>query len=280
MIDGELPDRLMTRPVPQREILNDGSSVMKWRVAMSQPTTMSALAEVSKKLSDENFSVLPEQVGAKEILFSIVARPGVSYSDLWDFASRSLLTVEKRLGEIVSIENTPRDDWKLQFVVAEHIGAFADDQTPIMAAAEKGEISELRTLLSSTQKCDLDEATPFGFTALGYAALKGHLEIIELLLGVGANPNATGEVTTLQAGVLGGLESVRLLIQSGADVDFVDRYGETALMSAAASGRLDIVKELLKTGADPKLRDKKGNTALRHAQRNQRMEIVDLLKQI
>lgn len=280
MREKDLPSRLEVRPVPQSLKLNDGSSLMKWRLEWSLPINMSNLTQLSEELSNENFSVLAEQLRPKELLISIVAKPSVSYTDLWDFSSRSLLTVENLLGETVSIEDTPRDEWKLQFVVAEHVGAFAADKTPIMVAAEKGDILELKTLLTETDSLDPNEATPFGLTALGYAAAKGHLEIIELLLRTGANPNTSGEVTTLQSGVLGGLEAVRLLIQAGADVNRADKYGETALMSAAALGKLDIVKELLKNGADPKLKDKKGDTALQQAQRNQRTDVVDLLKQI
>lgn len=277
MTDGELPIRLKTRPVPQMEKLNDGSSLMKWRLEMSQPTTKANIVQVAEKLSNENFAVLPEQVGPKEILSSIVAKPGISYTDLWDFSSRSLLIVEELLGEIVSIEGTPRDDWRLQFVVAEHVGAFDPDKTTIMVAAESGDIGQLKAILSANPDININEATPFGLNALGYAAEKDHTEIVELLINAGATPSTGGEVTTIQAAVLGGVNIIRLLVEAGADVDATDRYGRTALMAASALGRVDIVKELLKNGADPKLEDNKGYTALRLAQKNQRTQIVSLL---
>ena len=278
MTDGELPIRLNTRPVPQREELSDGSSLMKWRLEMSQPTSMSNLAEVAEKLSNEIFAVLPEQLGPKEILSSIVAKPGVSYTDLWDFSSRFLLIVEELLGEIVSIEGTPRDDWKLQFVVAEHVGAFAPDKTTTMVAAESGDIGQLKAILSANPDIDINEATPFGLNALGYAAEKGHTEIVKLLINAGASPSTGGEVTTIQAAVLGGVNITKLLLKAGGDVDATDRYGGTALMTASALGKLDVVKELLKNGADPKLEDNRGKTALHLAQQNKRAEVVDLLE--
>ena len=62
---------------------------------------------------------------------------GVSYTELWDFSSR-LLVVERLLGEIRLIEGTPRDEYRFQFVAAEHDGAFERDKTGTMLAVESG----------------------------------------------------------------------------------------------------------------------------------------------
>lgn len=279
MRDADLPSKLQTRPIPKRESLDDGNTIMRWRLEMLQATTAHQLTGLSERLSNGRFSLCVDLADDRRLSISIVSKPHVSYTDLWDFSSRALLTVETLFGEIVSIESTPRHKWKLQFVAAERCGAFDADKTSIMIAAENGDIAMLRSVLSKPHSLDLDEATPFGLTALGYAASKGHLEIMELLLKAGANPNTSGEVTTLQSGVLGGLETVLLLIQAGADVNRIDKYGETALMSAAAIGKLDIVKELVQNGADPKLEDKRGNTALKRAQRNKRTRVAEFLKQ-
>ena len=62
---------------------------------------------------------------------------GVSYTELWDFSSR-LLVVERLLGEIRLIDGTPRDEYRFQFVAAEHDGAFERDKTGTMLAVESG----------------------------------------------------------------------------------------------------------------------------------------------
>ena len=278
MREGDFRDLIKTRPVPQREELDDGGGLMKWQLEMSLAVRVHDLIQVPAKLSNENLSALVEQVGLNQLLVSVVSKPGISYTDLWDFSSRSILTVEKLLGEIVSIEGTHRDEWRLQFVVAEHSGAFAADKTPIMVAAENGDIEQIKVILSAEADSEINEVTLFGLNALGYAAEKGHLEIVELLINAGATPSAGGEVTTLQVAVLGGVRITRLLLGAGADVNGTNRYGGTALMTAAAFGKSDIVKELLKNGADPKLEDKQGKTALNLAQQNKRAEVVVLLE--
>jgi hypothetical protein len=58
------------------------------------------------------------------------------------------------------------------------------------------------------------------------------------------------------------LESVRLLLKRGADVNAQDEYGETALMKACRRGHNDIIRELLKAGANRSIKDREGHVAL------------------
>ena len=48
-----------------------------------------------------------------------------------------------------------------------------------------------------------------------------------------------------------GLETVRLLVARGADVNGADQYGRTALIMAARYGRTEIIRFLLSRGANP-----------------------------
>src|SRR6267142_1196278 len=106
MGDEDLPTRIEGRPIPQRQELDDGTTVMKWRLEMSQLVSLPDLRRVSEAVSKESFSVTGNVIGPTQMLISIHCSPGISYTDLWDFSSRLLLTVEKVLGEIVSIEGT------------------------------------------------------------------------------------------------------------------------------------------------------------------------------
>ena len=64
----------------------------------------------------------------------------------------------------------------------------------------------------------------------------------------------------------GDIESVRALLDKGADVNAKDNRGMTALMRAARNGEFDIVRVLIGRGARINEEDEIGKTALNYAQ--------------
>jgi ankyrin repeat protein len=69
----------------------------------------------------------------------------------------------------------------------------------------------------------------------------------------------------------GNMEIAQLLIEKGADPNIRDSFGETALMYAAGSGKMDMVTALLEKGADPNIKNNNGWSALWYAVRNKNM---------
>ena len=55
-------------------------------------------------------------------------------------------------------------------------------------------------------------------------------------------------------------------------------FNKTALMWASQGGHIDIVKLLIESGANMNIKDKYGETALIIAYKHDRQKIVDLLK--
>ncbi|KAG2630535.1 hypothetical protein PVAP13_3KG531240 [Panicum virgatum] len=51
---------------------------------------------------------------------------------------------------------------------------------------------------------------------------------------------------------------MKLLVQAGADVNFISSSGPSILMEAVDDGLTDIVKFLLEAGADPNIADEDG----------------------
>jgi ankyrin repeat protein len=123
-------------------------------------------------------------------------------------------------------------------------------------------------LINATPRARMREASPrlVYATALMRAALAGDVELAKLLLSHGANPRIESKdrETTLMAaagtGFINGyhrqhssaerLALVKLLVESGLDVNAADNYGITPLMVAANLGDIEVVKYLLSVGAD------------------------------
>ncbi|XP_045404955.1 kinase D-interacting substrate of 220 kDa isoform X7 [Lemur catta] len=158
-------------------------------------------------------------------------------------------------------------------------------QTPLMIAAEQGNLEIVKELIKNGANCnleDLDNWTALisaskeghvhiveellkcgvnlehrdmgGWTALMWACYKGRTAVVELLLSHGANPSVTGlqysVYPIIWAAGRGHADIVQLLLQNGAKVNCSDKYGTTPLVWAARKGHLECVKHLLAMGAD------------------------------
>src|SRR5258708_14021825 len=86
------------------------------------------------------------------------------------------------------------------------------------------------------------------------------------LLAAGADANAhlsSGETSLMEAAQRGNLDTVRLLLSSGADPNAREvNGGQSALMWAIVERHAAITEELVRRGADIHARSKRGFTAL------------------
>ena len=129
----------------------------------------------------------------------------------------------------------------------------------------------VKILLDETTRNAQDESP------LMMAAIKGNVEAVRKLIARDADVNKTGWAP-LHYAASGGTEQhlriAALLLENHAYIDAASPNGTTPLMMAAQYGSAEMVKLLLDEGADPTLKNQLGLTAVNFAQRVSRSELA------
>ncbi len=146
-------------------------------------------------------------------------------------------------------------------------------------ACFEGRVSQASILLK--HGADVDAVDRHGKTALFWAVKNKNIEMIELLTYAGAkicNMKKLNE-NLLKNCEKGNIEETELLIEAGADVNFVDEDDYTPLMIASSCGHIEIVKLLIDNGANVNYfnRYSYGNTSLMIASYHGDIELAKLL---
>jgi ankyrin repeat protein len=110
------------------------------------------------------------------------------------------------------------------------------------------------------------------------AAINGLTEVCKQLISADADVNKPGWTPLHYAATKGHLDIMNLLLEHSAYIDAESPNGSTPLMMAAEYGTPKAVKLLLSAGADPLIKNALGMTALDFAIRADRPDAVQLLK--
>ncbi|MCC7045151.1 MAG: ankyrin repeat domain-containing protein [Alphaproteobacteria bacterium] len=119
-------------------------------------------------------------------------------------------------------------------------------------------------------------------TALMFAALGGHIDIIDLLVQNKGNvrlKDREGRTALFWAAGNNQADAAERLLKLGAPINDIDRQGTTALMIAARRGYEEVVRVLLAAKADVNLTDHTGRTALMWSTETRNAHVPQLLKQ-
>jgi ankyrin repeat protein len=174
-----------------------------------------------------------------------------------------------------------------------------------MAAALNGHPDVVRALMA--KGADLEAADQGGGNAVTYAVANGHADIFEALVKAGAkwrdedlvvaaqgchteaaqtllkmgakvNTLRNGRSALFMAAWSHCLDTVKMLVGGGADVNAKSGDGRTALMQAAGDGRTEIVQYLMDHGADMEAKDEAGRTAWMYAAMGNQLEVAEIFK--
>jgi ankyrin repeat protein len=150
---------------------------------------------------------------------------------------------------------------------------------PIHYAASRGNVEEVQILLEFG--ADINTRGEYGFTPLHYAVMQGFVEMVEFLLVRGADPsvrNDDGNTALELAGVMGEEDVEVFLLEDQTNINFIDEEdGSTLLHRSAGEGHITTVQYLLGRGADINCKDKDGFTPLHCAVEEEQEEMIQFL---
>ena len=137
---------------------------------------------------------------------------------------------------------------------------------PLLNAVREGNIEKVKEALAADRD-SVNTPDRLGRLPLNAAAGRGDVETVKLLLEAGADfkkGEKTGKAALAAAAEEGRLEVVKLLLAAGAEVDQTDQVGGTAFLWASGVRNSDpeVLKVLLAAGANPNVSDVNGLTPL------------------
>lgn len=145
---------------------------------------------------------------------------------------------------------------------------FSSGMTALFYAASAGHVAAVQALLDAGAD---PKAGDKMWSPLEAASSEGHKEVVNLLLehGKGGQKRGGGKkfrerdgAAIANAALMGQVDIVRTLLESGANANGKSEEHFTALMGAVRAGSIELVQMLLKAGADVNALNEQRETAL------------------
>ncbi|MCV9938032.1 ankyrin repeat domain-containing protein [Boseaceae bacterium BT-24-1] len=196
------------------------------------------------------------------------------------------------------------------------MAGVSEAQTGLLDAASRGDLPAVNRLIATG--ADLEQRDGQRQTPLLLAVAGNHVAVAKALLAAGASPNAQAanqDTPWLLAGASGRteiiaamlplkpdlslrnryggnalipacerahVETAKLLLTSGIDVNHVNNLGWTCLLEIVILGdggprHRELARLVLDAGADPNLADRDGVTPLQHARKRGQSEVAKLI---
>lgn len=164
------------------------------------------------------------------------------------------------------------DSWPKRVGYLAVVTAFCYKRTQgdlFLHAAKVGNTAEIQRL--AKKGVDVNQRHLYGWTALQVAAMNGHINVVQELLSLGADPDLGDEFSTVyQVAYKKGIHTLE--VWAVREEEFSDRLNMqatfkncTALHYAVLSDDIEIVEILLKHGANPSILNDAGHSPLKYA---------------
>lgn len=154
-------------------------------------------------------------------------------------------------------------------------------RSEVADALKAGDLAGARKLVE--QHADVNAPQSDGATALDWAVYRSDKEMVDLLLGAGANARAAnreGSTPLWLASINGEAAIIAALLKAGADANEHLPLGRTPLMAASRTGNVEAIQVLLDHGADVNARETlRGTTPLMWAADEGHAAAIQLLIQ-
>lgn len=151
--------------------------------------------------------------------------------------------------------------------------------TPLMVAAGEGHSKVVGILLN--KGADLSVVNDLGSTALFISVCFGHVAVTRMLVNAGANLEAVeltgGWTPGMMAAYKGHSRVLGILLNKGADLSVVDKWGSTVLIISARLGHVAVTRMLVTAGANLETAEPQGWTPLMVAVYNGHSQVVGIL---
>ena len=193
-------------------------------------------------------------------------------------------------GDLEAVKNLLSQDPSLASTIDVDGQDWEEGSSSLTLACCSGSLEIVKLLVETG--ADLDAVGKDG-TPLMFASFAGQLDIVRYLLDSGAEPNKTarsGESSLHAAAIKGHVDVCDVLIRNGAKIDAQTTQGTTDLIStsppvcgesalhlAVAQGHTEVVNLLLEMGANTEITDHTGQKPLHWAGRYNRKDLIKVL---
>lgn len=152
----------------------------------------------------------------------------------------------------------------------------AQGESGLLLAVKESSFKVIEVLLKAP-KVKVEARNAQDESPLMLAAINGMTQVCQLLIAADADVNKPGWTPLHYAATKGHLDTMSLLLENHAYIDAASPNGTTPLMMAAQYASPAAVKLLLDAGADAQLKNSLGMTALDFAMRAERPDAAEIL---
>ena len=148
-----------------------------------------------------------------------------------------------------------------------------NEATLLHYACQIGDTETVKYLID--RGADVNSLDACDDTPLHYACIYGNLDIVKILLDNGANVNSLDyfDTTPLYTAV-SNADIVSLLIENGADIEIANFLGDTPLIHACSHGYTESMKVMLENGADANCVTEYGSYPIHYVTNEEQIDLL------